>query len=510
MNTLYDDVRSSLYSIWQRRWLALGVAWGVCLIGWLIVAMIPNTYQSQARIFVELYDPLSAQVGIGASDRKNTLDQVRDTLTSAQHLERVIRGTRLGEEITTQRQMESAIATLGKNIKIVADQDNIFEISAQTSSGKLSDVENARLSRAIVQTLIDIFKSENHAASHDSVQQTMAFLDQQLAQRGAALAAADQHRVAFEAQYPELAAGGVSMVQRLETSRSALRTIDGDLAAAQSSLSSINAQLASTPATLPGSGGMGGGSRGALAQAEAELAGMRGRGLTDNHPDVIETRNQIAILRQQLAAEGGGGSSGSIPNPSYTSLQSIKADRQANMMALQARRGSIQADLNQVSAAQSTNPDVASQAQTISRDYDVLKQQYDKLLSDREALKLRGTVENSDDGAKFQVIDPPRVPRTPIAPNRALLLFLVLMVGIAAGVGAAYGMGELRSTFGTTAKLERATGMPVLGAISRSLTQDAYRLRQVRLKYFLGGAAMLGAMFVLLIVVEFIQRGSIA
>ncbi len=511
MNTLYDDIRSSLYSIWQRRWLALGVAWGVCLLGWLMVATIPNTYQAQARIFVQLYDPLSAQVGIGASDRKNTLDQVRDTLTSAQHLQQVIQGTRLGENITTQRQMESAIASLGKTIKIVADQDNIFEISAQTSSGKLSDADNARLSQAIVQKMIDIFRNENHAANRDSVQQTMAFLNQQLAQRGADLQAADQHRVAFEAKYPELAAGGVSLVQRLETSRSELRSIEGDLAAAQSSLSSINGQLAGTPATLPGSSGVVGGTRSALAQAEAELAGMRGRGLTENHPDVIEVRNQIASLRQQVASEGnGGGSSGSIPNPSYTSLQSIKADREANLMALQARKASIEGDLNQAAAAQATNPDVASEAQTISRDYDVLKQQYDKLLSDREALKLRGTVENSDDGAKFQVIDPPRIPRTPIAPNRGLLLLAVLVVGIGAGVGAAYGIGELRSTFGTTAKLERATGLPVLGAISRSLTVDGLRLRQTRLKYFLAGVGGLGGLFLLLIVFEFILRGSVA
>jgi polysaccharide chain length determinant protein (PEP-CTERM system associated) len=409
--------------------------------------------------------------------------------------------------------MESAVAALGKKIKIVADQDNIFEISAQTSSGKLSDAENARLSQSIVQKMIDIFRNENHAANRDSVKQTMQFLDQQLAQRGADLQAADQHRVAFEAKYPELASGGVSLVQRLETSRSELRSIDGDIAAAQSSLSSINGQLAATPAMLPGSAvAGGGGTRAALAEAQAELAGLRARGLTDNHPDVIEAHNQIAALRQQLAAEGGGAAttSGSIPNPSYTSLQSIKADRQANLMALQARRASIEGDLNQAAAAQSTNPEVASEAQTISRDYDVLKQQYDKLLSDREALKLRGTVENADDGAKFQVIDPPTIPRTPIAPNRGLLLFAVLAVGIAAGIGAAYGMGELRSTFGTTAKLERATGLPVLGAISRSLTEEAFRLRQLRLKYFLGGVALLGGMFVLLIVFEFFQRGSVA
>ena len=41
MNDLFDEVRSALYSAWSRKWLALGVAWAVCLAGWLFVASIP-------------------------------------------------------------------------------------------------------------------------------------------------------------------------------------------------------------------------------------------------------------------------------------------------------------------------------------------------------------------------------------------------------------------------------------------------------------------------------------
>ena len=33
MNTVYDDVRSTFHGIWQKRWLSLGVAWGVCVAG---------------------------------------------------------------------------------------------------------------------------------------------------------------------------------------------------------------------------------------------------------------------------------------------------------------------------------------------------------------------------------------------------------------------------------------------------------------------------------------------
>jgi uncharacterized protein involved in exopolysaccharide biosynthesis len=88
----------ALHSVWHRRWLALAVAWGVCLLGWLVVAMIPNSYESKARIFVQLDDALAEQVGIQVADRKRDIERIRQTLTSAVNLEKVVRSTRLGEK----------------------------------------------------------------------------------------------------------------------------------------------------------------------------------------------------------------------------------------------------------------------------------------------------------------------------------------------------------------------------------------------------------------------------
>ena len=36
MNEVLDQARIAMHTVWNRRWLALGIAWGVCLLGWLI------------------------------------------------------------------------------------------------------------------------------------------------------------------------------------------------------------------------------------------------------------------------------------------------------------------------------------------------------------------------------------------------------------------------------------------------------------------------------------------
>ncbi len=506
MNNIYDELRSALYSVWHRRWLALAVAWGVCLLGWLVVAMVPNSYELNARIFVQLDDVLADVTGVPSSSKRD-IERVRQTLTSAVNLEKVIRGTAIGEDITNPREMEGAVLGLAKRIKVEAAQDNLFEITASYGQGGNSDAANSRIAQAIVQKLIDIFREENLAGNRGEMTQSLDFMDQQLADRQKELESAEQKRLTFEAANPALAGGGNSVLQRLEASRAELRGIDADLAAAQSALAAINGQLAGTPKSLPGTGAAGG-ARGALAQAQGELNSLRARGYTDNHPDVIAARNQVASLRSAAALESPG--AGGTPNPAYTSLESIRAERQANVSSLSSRRGSVQSEIATVTSQQISNPQVAAEQARINRDYDVLKQQYDKLLADREELRLRGQVQTERSAIKFQVIDPPTTPRSPVAPNRPLLLVGVLIMGLGAGVATAFALGQLRSTFATTSGLEKALGLPVLGAISQTLTDTGRELRVKRMKYFYAASGALGGLFVLLLAAEFIQRGMVA
>jgi polysaccharide chain length determinant protein (PEP-CTERM system associated) len=507
MNSLQDEVLSAIHAVWNRRWLALAVAWGVCLVGWLVVALIPNSYESRARLFVQLDDALAEQVGIQVADRKREIDRIRQTLTSAVNLEKVVRTTQLNELVQSPSQMEKAVLALAEDIKVVSDQDNLFEITVKAGNGAFSDTENARLAQAIAQKMIDIFREENLSGNKGEMKETLSFVNQQLAQREKELEAAEQKRLQFEAVHPEMIQGGAVNLQRMEAARTELRDIEADIAAAQSAVAAINGQLAGTPKNLPG--GTANSASGSLAAAQNELAGMKARGLTDSHPDVISTRNQINLLRQAAKAEAQIGNA-ATSNPAYTSLLSIKAEREANLMALQSRRAAIQSDIAMAKARQIDNPEIAAEAQRINRDYDVLRRQYDELLKDREQLRLRGEVKTEREAVKFQVVDPPTTPVKPAAPNRPLLLFGVLVVGLGAGCAVALGLSKLNSTFATTSRLERITGLPVLGSITQTVTDAGRALAVRKLRLFFGASAALGGVFVLLLVAEFIQRGMVA
>lgn len=503
MNGIFDELRLGLHGIWQGRWLALAIAWGVCLLGWLAVSQIPNNYTARARVSVQTQSILPGKIGITADEQARDIDRVRETLTSAINLAKVVRGTELASTVANDRDIAERAAGLQNAIKITAQQDNLFEITATARS--------PRLARAIAQKLIDIFVEENLVGTRDETTQTVAFLDQQLAQRQRQLQDSESKRAAFQSRYLGALPGTGSINDRIGAARTQLGQVEADLAAAQSSLAAVNGQMAATPQTVAGTGGGAAGpARARVAAIQGQLADARSRGWTDSHPDVVALKSQLAAASAVASNEPLSAASGGQPNPLFLSLRSIQAEKAAQLASLDARRSQIRADVSQLESKLAIGPVVAAEQAQLERDYNVLKDQYDKMLADREEIKLRGQVQNQTNAVKFSVIDPPSAPRTPSAPNRPMLLTGVLVAGLCAGVGAVFALGQARVTFPTTSKLQAATGMAVLGSVSLMLTEAQTALKKRRLRYFASGAAGLGVAYVALIGVEFLQRGLAA
>jgi polysaccharide chain length determinant protein (PEP-CTERM system associated) len=513
MDGLYEQFRIALHQVWTRRWLALAVAWGFCLAGWLAIALVPNSYESKARVYAQTQSILPQQVGITNAERQTDLMQVKQTLTSTENLEKVVRRTDLNLLVASERDLATQVAKLRENIQITAQQDNLFEISAKSGVGGFSNAQNARTASAIVQNLLNIFVEENLAGDRSETGQSLAFLDEQLKRREAELQAAEQRRVEFETRYLGVLPGEGSIEQRLSSSRMELSNIDREIMSAQSALSSVRAQMAATPPSIstPGVAAVGGFATQQLLSLQNQLAQQMAKGWTDNHPDVVATRNEIARLRPLAQSERSGGSGPtSTPNPAYGSLRAMAAEKESVIASGQMRKNQIQAAIAELSAKQSSEPGVVAEQARLNRDYEVLKRQYDKLLEDREQVRLRSDIQNKTDAVQVKVIDPPSHPTVPVAPNRPLFLTMILLVAAGAGVAAALAKGQLQGSFPNQARLEQATGLPVLGAISEVFTAERRAERAQRLKWFVGAGGALAASYVILMAVEFWQRSTVA
>ena len=509
MDGLYEQFRIALHQIWCRRWLAMAVAWGIALTGWLVLALMPNSYEAKARLFVQMQSILPTQIGITADERQNQLLRLKQTLTSNENLTRVVRRTDLNLLVADERDLASTVSSLRQRIQIVAQPDGMIDITAYSNISGFSNGQNARIAAATVQSLIDLFVELNLSGDRRETGQSLQFLDEELRRRETQLQEAEQRRVEFEQRFMGLLPGTGTIDQRMAGARAELANIEQQILAQQGSLNAMRGQLSATPQNLPGSGEGATTASGQIAALEAQLNQNRARGWTDQHPDVIATRQQIERLRPYAAGERRGGGGG-ISNPSWVSLRAMVAEREAQLSALTGRRNQLQSDLAQLSSGSATAPGLAAEQTRLTRDYDVLKQQYDQLLANREQMRLRSDVQTRTSPLSIQVVEPPSVPGVPAAPNRPVFLTVILVLALGAGVAASFVAGQLQTTFPTQNRLAAATGLPVLGTLSEVVTPPERARRRQRLVWLGGAGAALAASYAVLVLVEFWQRSLVA
>ncbi|MFX7621209.1 hypothetical protein ABTJ52_23065, partial [Acinetobacter baumannii] len=78
----------------------------------------PNSYTSTGRVNVQVNSLLPDKVGMSAADQQKTIDQVRQTLTSAVNLAKVVRATDLANTVASDRDVADRVAGLQNAIKI--------------------------------------------------------------------------------------------------------------------------------------------------------------------------------------------------------------------------------------------------------------------------------------------------------------------------------------------------------------------------------------------------------
>ena len=107
------------------------------------------------------------------------------------------------------------------------------------------------------------------------------------------------------------------------------------------------------------------------------------------------------------------------------------------------------------------------------------KDRYDGLIKRRESAQIPGDMEASDAAMDFRVIDPPQAPLVPSAPNRRLLMSMVLLAALGGGLGVALLISQIRPTFNDERKLREVSGLHVLGTVVMTWT-EAQKARRTR------------------------------
>lgn len=494
MDGPYQQVLLFWHYVRLRRWTVLAVTAMLCALGWTAALFLPNRYESEARVFVQLQTLLPEKIGLSETARQKDVDRVKRTLTSTVNLERVIRATDLINRMQTQTEVTQAAEDLRKHIDVVEQQENLFKISARVGYLGLSDVENARLARLIVQKVIDIFVEDNLSGDRQETSQSLNFLDRQIANTQDQMRAAEARRTAFEQEVFGKIPGSGNASARLDQARFELDRINDDLITAQASLA------AQTPASV----GSPGASPDPLAQLQGQLNEALARGWTESHPDVMALRQQIARVRAVV------GRTPTARRPGLSAAQMTLGDeRRQSISALLQRKRDLEQDIARLTQKFAENPDVAARQESLDRDYDLAKNQYASLLEKREAIRLQQSVVATTDTVSFRIIDPPSAPRGALIPDRPMILAGIGLVALMCGMGAAIAWSQAHPTYAASEHLSEATGVPVLASIPETpFVANQIRAQRANRLFQMIVLALL-IVLMLLLAVDRAQRGGI-
>jgi uncharacterized protein involved in exopolysaccharide biosynthesis len=131
-------------------------------------------------------------------------------------------------------------------------------------------------------------------------------------------------------------------------------------------------------------------------------------------------------------------------------------------------------------------PRIDMELTQLDRDYGIQKRQYESLVSRRETASLTGKLEDAG-VAEFRIIDPPRVTPNPVAPNRLLLLGVVVAASLFAGLATSWLVSQTRPTFRDGRTLREVAQRPLLGMISILPTHNWRVMRRRAALLFAGG-----------------------
>lgn len=461
-------------SVIRRRmwWFVAPVAASIVLAAALVV-WLPRQYKSEARLGVSLPalspELLKQNAKVGAEERARTLTQ---TLYSPAVLERVVRE----EGLDRQMPLKEAAARVRSGIAVamIKPEQGQPQGLDQFTLGYLDSTPDA--AQRVANRLADVFVQESSRKREVRAEETSAFLGKQLEASQQRLSLLEgQLRTAKEAfmgALPEQTTANVAMVtglqQQLETTGNAMRGEQDRLSMLERQISAMKAGAANE-VQVPGVLATASPAAVRVVTLERDLEVKRGI-YTDKHPEIVNLKEELAAARAAVAAEQARPESERVASlrvdPSYRSLLEDAERARLRIRELQRQESQIRSQIAMYRTRVDSAPRVEQQMASLTREYQLERDQYGELMNRKRAAEISENVERNRGSEQFMVLARAALPTEPFSPNTGRLWVVMLMAGLVVGSGLALGREYLDRAI-HDARALNDIDLPVLGEIPR-------------------------------------------
>jgi polysaccharide chain length determinant protein (PEP-CTERM system associated) len=517
--TVHDYLEIGL----RRKWyiiipsvLSLFIAFGVYKI-------LPKVYKTTTVILVQSQrvpeNYVRATITDSVASRLNTISQ---EILSRTRLEQVIKDFNLFGDLRDKVPMEGLIEMMRKTVEVKV-QNNPQNERGQNSFSISYEGKDPRAVMMVTNKLASMFIEENLRVRESQAEGTSEFLTRELTAMENQLKRKEADIRNFKERnmgvLPTQLDANLRILERLQnqlkTSGENRRAAEDRSVIFQSQIEQlklrekISRDQQETPRTtrresgsVPGTEETGGGERfqedplvTQLNNLKRDLAGAQAK-YKDTHPDVIDLKRKIARLEprvkevlekqeaERIAAREARLKSlrarreenivennlpPPMPDPNIERLLTQYTE-QYNSALLEVKRTkeeekNLKEEIAHYQRRIEETPKREQELTLLTRDYDLLKTNYQSLLDKKLQAQMAENLERKQQGEQFKILDPARLPETPISPDRNKILLMGAAAGLALGLGLAWFRETMDQTFHSVSDLETALKLPVLATI---------------------------------------------
>jgi polysaccharide chain length determinant protein (PEP-CTERM system associated) len=448
------------------RWFIVPMA--ACLVlGVLVTFLLPLRFRSAATIAIsggsvspDLAHPI---------DRGERMRAFGQQLLAPSTLTKVA----MQEHLTPSAPTEADILALRQRIQISLPDPVPGTDPGQMDTYVVSCSDStAERARRVTQRLAEVFVEDTSKVRQVTLEDTSEFLAARLRETKDELDRVDARLAAQRTKnmgrLPEQTSANVQMLTAL---RQQLEAATTELRDQQDRLRGIEQQMAmfaqeanelapKQAATTP--------QQQRVVQLERELADARMR-YTDTYPDVRNLKAELDRAKQEAAAQR------PLPpedqravlrqNPAYRALMTDKDQTNLRIRDVERTLAQINGQIRWYEGRLEGAPMIEQQIQSLERDRDLVKKQYDDLSTRLQNAQLSEDVGRRRGSEHFRILYPATLPAAPYEPNRQRLLLMTLGVALVVGVGSAIGREYLDRSIHDARTLQQDFDLPVIGEI---------------------------------------------
>ncbi len=334
----------------------------------------------------------------------------------------------------------------------------------------------AREAQQICTDLTSMLLEEDLKSRQDATQGTTLFLTKQVEDAKQNLDDLDKKLAAFKNQHMGRLPGDednnlkilMGLNSQLDANTQSLNRATQDKAYTESMLAQqVAAWKAAQSSTNPQS------LQTQLSTLQAQLIDLRGR-YTEDHPDVIKTKGDIAEVKKQLAAINDtsdkatdpASEKGSATEPPEIRQLRLQIHQYQDMIAQTTRdQKKLQQEIAVYQGRIASSPGVEGEYKALARDYDNAQKVYQEDLAKQSTSKMATQAQQQQQGEQMALLNPANLPDSPSFPNRFLFAGGGLGAGLAVGLGLTLWLELRDKSIRTEADAEAALGLPLLVSV---------------------------------------------